>query len=239
MSVYRVRFWVFFWRTDLTRPLAPMIAAADASTEFGFGASVIKAAAPEVQRLAAISEKKCDYIVLDGGIRTGSAARRLGQAHELNLKKDDFVHVFSVRAKRRAHTNILEGEAFIMLLRWVLRKRAYRSTRVVILCDSVVWTGAAAKGRSSTTLNRLLRKSAALQLAGDLMVHIVLAPSDENPSDAPSRGERRQKRKAAPDRSSTKFERHLQNLEQSYAPLRECGVIDSDSSSLQSASFSS
>lgn len=31
-----------YWLSDLTRPYCPLVAAADASTEFGFGASVLK-----------------------------------------------------------------------------------------------------------------------------------------------------------------------------------------------------
>ena len=61
----------------------------------------------------------------------------------------------------------------------------------MVLIDSAVWLGAAAKGRSSTRLNKLLRKVAALELAGELQVHLILVPSAENPSDAPSRGVRR------------------------------------------------
>ena len=70
--------------------------------------------------------------------------------------------LFSIKKKRRGHINFLEGESFLLLLRWILRKRANHCTRVVILCDSAVWVGGAAKGRSSTALNRLLRKAAML-----------------------------------------------------------------------------
>ena len=50
--------------------------------------------------------------------------------------------------------------------------------------------GAAAKGRSSSQLNQLLRKAAALELAGELQVYLVLVPSAENAADRPSRGAR-------------------------------------------------
>lgn len=77
---------------------------------------------------------------------------------------------------------------FLMWLRWLLRSRKRHCARTVVLVDSSVWCGAAAKGRSSTQLNRLLRKAAALEMAGDIQVHLVLVPSVENPSDIPSRG---------------------------------------------------
>lgn len=72
----------------------------------------------------------------------------------------------------------------MLLLRWILRARSRHCTRVVVLCDSSVWTGAASKVGSSTALNRVLR------LAGDILVEIVLVPSAENPADVPSRGVR-------------------------------------------------
>ena len=177
-----------FWRADLSRKFLPLVFASDASTSFGFGASVSRVPADKARELARIAEKQGSYVVLDGGADPARAGR--GKGHMLNLKKSDFVHIFSVRSRLRAHINVLEGEAFVLLLRWLLRCRARHSARIVILVDSAVWLGAAAKGRSSTPLNRLLRRAAALQLAGDLLLHLVLVPSSENPSDEPSRGVR-------------------------------------------------
>ena len=180
-----------YWLTDLRRPFLPLLSATDASTEYGFGASVAKIPTVLAQRIAQIAEKQGDFVVLDGGTLCGAAARRLGEAHHIDLSLDDFVDVFSVRARHRAHINVLEGEAFVLRLRWLLRTRRHHSTRAVVLIDSAVWCGAAAKGRSSTQLNRLLRRAAALEMMGDAHVHLVLVPSGENPSDFPSRGVRR------------------------------------------------
>lgn len=113
------------------------------------------------------------------------------------MPRHDFVHVLCVKKRKNAHINLLEGEAFLLLLRWILRSRSRHCSRVVILVDSAVWLGAAVKGRSSTALNRLLRKAAALEMAGDVMVHLVLVPSAENPRDDPSRGVR-SKRRSSP-----------------------------------------
>ena len=180
-----------YWWTDLRRPFLPLLSATDASTEYGFGASVARVPVSLVRRLARCAEKKGDFVVLDGGTLHGAAATRLGRAHRLDISLDDFVDVFSVRYKRKAHINVLEGEAFVLWLRWLLRCRRHHATRVVVLVDSAVWAGAASKGRSSTQLNRLLRQAAALEMLGDLHVHIVLVPSGENPADLPSRGVRR------------------------------------------------
>ena len=133
-----------------------------------------------VRRLARVAEKQGDYVVLDGGTVTGAQAKRLGEAHHLDISLSDFVDIFSIKARKGAHINVLEGEAFLIWLRWVLRSRRRHCSRLVVLVDSAVWLGAAAKGRSSTQLNRLLRKAAALELAGDLQVYLVLVPSAEN-----------------------------------------------------------
>ena len=179
-----------FWRVDLRRPFLPLISATDASTTFGFGASVARVSPAFARRVARVAEKQGDFVVLDGGYLLGQSAKRLGQAHNIDISMTEFVHVLSVRSKHAAHVNVLEGEAFLMWLRWLLRSRQRHCARTVVLVDSSVWCCAVAKGRSSTQLNRLLRKAAALELAGDLQVHLVLVPSAENPSDVPSRGAR-------------------------------------------------
>lgn len=177
----------FFWQVDLRKPFLPLLSATDASTEFGFGGSIARLPADMIRRLARISEKQGDYVVLDGGTST-KPAKRLGQAHQLGLSLDDFVDIFSVKSRHSAHINVLEGEAFLLWLRWILRCRRRHCSQVVVLVDSSVWLGAAAKGRSSTRLNRLLRKAAALEMSGDLQVYLILVPSAENASDKPSRG---------------------------------------------------
>ena len=49
--------------------------------------------------------------------------------------------------------------------------------------------GAVAKGRSSSpTLKHEIKQIAALAIAGDLWVRAVYIPSEDNPSDVPSRG---------------------------------------------------
>ena len=60
-----------------------------------------------------------------------------------------------------------------------------------VLVDSRVVVGAIAKGRSgSFPLNRLLKKVAALCLAGGLVLRVVYIPTEHNPADYPSRNER-------------------------------------------------
>ena len=182
-----------FWRLDLQRPFLPLLSATDACTEFGFGASVARLPEGMVRRLARISEKQGGYVVLNGSPSSRESHGSWGRAHRLGVSLSDFVDIFSVRKRFEAHINVLEGEAFLIWLRWLLRSRSRHCKRVVVLVDSAVWLGAAAKGRSSTQLNRLLRKAAAMELAGELQVYLVLVPSAENASDKPSRGVRRRK----------------------------------------------
>lgn len=196
---------------DLRRPFLPLLSATDASTCHGFGASVLHCSEPFIRRLASLSEKQGDYVVLDGGTLTADKAKRPGEAHQLDISMYDFVDVFSIRKRHAAHINVLEGEAFLLWLRWILRSRRRHSTKVVVLVDSSAWCGAAAKGRSSTQLNRLLRRAAALELAGDLQVHLILVPSCENPSDDASRGVRKVKLFTAPSRkgAASRWRRRL------------------------------
>ena len=74
-------------------------------------------------------------------------------------------------------------------MEWLLRSVARRSCRVPVLVDAKTVLCAAAKGRSSSPgLLRILRRLAALVLAGDLLLRLVYVPSEDNPADAPSRG---------------------------------------------------
>ena len=159
--------------------------AADASTSYGFGASCVRTTAAVARNLARVAEKP--FVVMDGGVASTLGVDSLGEAHKLNMKLEDFSDIFSVRNKFPAHINVLEGEALVLFLRWLLRTKRRHSSRVVVLLDSAVVLGAAAKGRSSSQLNRLET------LAGSLQVHLVFVPSSENPADLPSRGLRRRR----------------------------------------------
>ncbi|CAE7309869.1 unnamed protein product, partial [Symbiodinium sp. KB8] len=107
-----------FWRCDLTRPFLPLLGATDASTEYGFGASVVRTSEACVRRVARWAERQGAFIVMDGG---ADLAHRLGPGHQLDLSLDDFTDIFSVKSGCPAHINVLEGEAFVLFLRWLLR----------------------------------------------------------------------------------------------------------------------
>ena len=177
-----------FWRCDLRRPFLPLIGATDASTSYGFGGSFVRTSTATARQVARWAEKQGAFVVMDGQAATTMRASDLARAHRLNFSMADFSDIFSVRNRFPAHINVLEGEALVLFLRWLLRSRAHHSCRIVVLLDSAVLLGATAKGRSSSQLNRLLRKVAALTLAGNLQLHLIFVPSSENPADRPSRG---------------------------------------------------
>ena len=183
---------VAYWEVDLALQYLPLVSATDASMSFGFGASVARVPVESVEDLASLSEKRGGYVTIEGSDGPHHCLPdRFGSHFESGLNLIDFVDVLSARAQHDCHINVLEGEAFILWLKWLLRSRAHHGHRVVALVDSAVWLGAAATGRSSSQLNRLLRQTAALCFAGELLLYIVFVHSASSPSDGASRGSRR------------------------------------------------
>ena len=88
-----------------------------------------------------------------------------------------------------SHINVLEAVACRTALRWLLSRPAYAfGSRVLFLGDSLVVTGALAKGRSSSfALLVQLRRIAALVIATGTQMVARWVPSHLNPSDAASR----------------------------------------------------
>ena len=183
-----------FWSADLSRRHLPFLSATDASTSYGFGVSTAAADIDMVRAVSRYAEKRWDYVVLGkaSASRDHKAIKpRAGFPRHLNLDIDDFKTMMSVKARRPAHNNILEGEAYLMWLRWLLRSTKHHGTRAVCLVDSKVVLGGVSKGRSSSRpLLRVLRRAAALQLAGNLLTRLIYIPTCCNPADAPSRGVR-------------------------------------------------
>ena len=112
--------------------------------------------------------------------------------HKLICKQtpNQMLHVFlSVRHLHKAHAGSLEATGLQLLLRWLVRSRRRHGHRVVALVDAKAILCAAAKGRTSAlSIKRDIRRIAALTIAGNLHMHYVYVPSEDNPADAPSRG---------------------------------------------------
>lgn len=96
--------------------------------------------------------------------------------------------VLSFRWRQEGHINELEFQAFLAHIRRVLREPDMRHKRVFVVVDSQVLYYALGKGRSpSTRLNRVLRRLAAISLAGDLYTLPIWTLSAWNFADRPSR----------------------------------------------------
>ncbi len=185
--------------------------ASDASTTYGYGVSISSLVVEHVRRLARLDTKAGDHVVLGRGV-PDDGVDRVGEPHKLDLGFDDFATVLAVRAPEE-HINLMEGRAFLAALRWFLRSAGRHRRRLVVLIDSRVWIGAAAKGRSSSMpLLRLLRRVSALVLGSGLVVHYIYIPSKHNPADAPSRGIRGCRGKRCPRgaRRRSRFEQLLE-----------------------------
>ena len=84
---------------------------------------------------------------------------------------------------------LLEARALLTGLRWLASDPRHFGRRVIIFLDSQSLLGAVVKGRSSSTrLNRLCRRLAAIFLATQIKPSFLWVASSLNPADAPSRG---------------------------------------------------
>jgi hypothetical protein len=85
------------------------------------------------------------------------------------------------------HITLEEFEARNWSVEASLLRPSEVSSRILRAGDNAATVGAAAKGRSpSRPLNRLCRRAAALELAGDLCVFDFWVRSSDNPADGPS-----------------------------------------------------
>ena len=160
--------FALFGKVDMQLPFLPIIAATDASTEYGHGGVVAHASVDDVRRITRKACKSGGHVCFDEGPDLpDDLLARLGPRHDLQLTLSDFDVIFSVRVETPNHINIEEAGALLRYLRWVLRAKSRFAHRVVLLVDSKVVLGAISKGRSSSKpLNALVRRAAAMCFAG-------------------------------------------------------------------------
>ena len=85
--------------------------------------------------------------------------------------------------------NLLEAQAVLLAIRWLVETRQVIGHRQCLLVDNSAVLGALIKGRSSVKrMNHLCRRIAALLLGAGIMPYWVWVPSELNPADGPSRG---------------------------------------------------
>ena len=182
-----------FLVADLTREFHPLLTATDASPSYGFGASVCPITPDEATELGSYSDKRGDFVRLhrDNGQDDEDEKPRIGVPRHLRIEKRHFVDVFSVRAKIVEHAGVLEARGLLLLLRWWLRAVRRHGCRMLALIDAKAILAATAKGRSGAQgFKQILRSIAAHLLAGNVLIYPLYIPSEDNPSDAPSRGKR-------------------------------------------------
>jgi hypothetical protein len=84
---------------------------------------------------------------------------------------------------------LLEARALLTGLKWLASDPRHFGRRIIIFLDSQSLLGAMVKGRSSSSrLNRLCRRMAAIFLATQMKPSFLWVASSLNPADAPSRG---------------------------------------------------
>jgi len=177
---------------DLTRTWQDHLVCSDASPVFGFGVAVCRAPRAVVEQVARDAARPQTFVRLDRDMDDPDEEPekpRKGMRVRIPLRKGAFKTVISARAAHAAHAGTLEAEAVTLALRWLLRSPARHGRRTTLLVDAKAVIGALARGRSSApALRRAVMRTAALALGGDLLLHLVYVPSEDNAADAPSRG---------------------------------------------------
>lgn len=104
------------------------------------------------------------------------------------VKRQNWHVAIKHRWIKRQHIHVLEGEAIVLAVRWMVRKATNHRRRVILFTDSQTVLGALKKGRSSKpALNGVCRRVAAYLMASDIKLELFYIASANNPADGPSR----------------------------------------------------
>jgi len=178
---------------DLTAPWYPELAATDASAAYGFGIAV----APISPKFAAsigrhsLTKNTVVELAMDADELGIPRKPRKGTRLHLPVSRRRFRVVLSRRARFQAHSGGLELHGAQLAIERLARSVPAHGHRVVMLMDAISPMCAIVKGRSNApTLTRGTQRVDALLLASDLRLHLFYIPSEINPGDPPSRGER-------------------------------------------------
>ncbi|CAE7302251.1 unnamed protein product [Symbiodinium sp. CCMP2456] len=177
----------------LDRQFLDTMLACDAAPEFGFGVCAFDCGRRVTEEVGRLAERRGDYVRLLPGPACAEVPRS-GTQHRLPFEEQQFRTLISCKARKPAHSGLLECHGVLLTLKWVSRSKARFHSRPVILVDAKVALGCISKGRSSArALRRVLRSTAAVCLACDLLPRLIYIPSESNPADGPSRGHPRRK----------------------------------------------
>jgi hypothetical protein len=179
-----------FWEVDLTRGWSSVLGASDASTDFGFGVCAAKIAPSLSRRIGRAAGRGIRHVRLKRVPGQVYKQRpRQGDALNIPLRRRDFRQILSVRFRHPNNIVALEGDAALLLVRWLCRSSSNHSKRVPVLIDAQSVLGAILRGRSSSpSLKFTMRRISAFVLAADMALKPVYTPSEDNPADDGSRG---------------------------------------------------
>ena len=194
---FRKRTKLFGIRTHFLRPLERLCAGAGAANGLvaltGRATTAAAAYHPALcTEWAGLLKTWCDdsgpFLPLDVESLKQADTRGAYEKFYINdiASASEWEPVFSLRAFFGEHINVCELRALLELVKRIAP--SHRHLRVLVLVDSRVALGCAAKGRSaSPQLNRLLRQVAAWCIAFDVVLGFDFVPTRLNPADAPSR----------------------------------------------------
>lgn len=174
-------------RADLRRQLCDGLGATDSSLTHG-GSVICNPPTKVLEDLYTLCEERGGYVRLDWGSGPPPSTMQDNRSAVASLVKSFAWSEATCHGwKTPQHVNVLELEEILVYLKWQAR-RGRRNLRLIVVVDSRVALGAAAKGRSSgKPLDFVCRRIAAACLRYGYTVDFVWAPSAFNPADAPSR----------------------------------------------------
>ena len=179
-----------FWEVDATRVWSTCLGASDASTDFGLGVCAAAVSPALSRRLGRAADRWHHHIRLLRSADPSYKRKELkGKALHIPWRHSDFKQILSVRSKFRNNIVALEGDASLLLVRWICRSAKNHGKRTPVLIDARSVLGALATGRSSSrSLKVTVRRVAAHLLASDIALKPIYAPSEDHPFDEGSRG---------------------------------------------------
>ena len=111
-----------------------------------------------------------------------------GEAQDGWIRRQEWTTAISHPWEKSVYIHLLEGEATIIGLKWLLRARRNLGKRLIMFTDNQTLLGALRKGRSSKrSLNKICRRVAALCTGGQVRLELFYVKSESNPADGPSR----------------------------------------------------
>ncbi len=147
-----------------------------------------------LHELGRLTEKRGGFIRLDRENDPDAEPEkpRVGRAHLLSLRRCDFKHLLSIKARHLEHSGVLELQGAILLFKLLSRSTKFHGRRVLVLLDAKAVLYGIQKGRSSSRkLGRLLQRLGAYVIATDMLPRLLYVPTEDMPADEPSRGIRR------------------------------------------------